>query len=73
MDWCMPACSSCSRSWNSHMTMPQQTAANIEKYFGSGRCGVIFPGRDEGTSEISLGIMDATTLEQTYRTIYIHC
>ena len=61
------------RSWNSHMTAPQHTAAKTEKYLASGGTG--FTAEDAVDvmlyGEGARGMKDATTREQTYSTIWI--
>lgn len=59
------------RSLKSHITAPQQTAAKMEKYRALGGTG--FTG-DEAVDDMlygdgARGMRDATTREQTYKTI----
>lgn len=56
----------------SHMTAPQQMAANMEKCLAFGGTGFTPDGGDEDVEygEDALGMNDAMTLEQTYRTIW---
>jgi hypothetical protein len=61
------------RSLNSHMTAPQQTAANTEKYLESGGTGLT---AEDAVDDMlygagARGMKDATTREQTYSTIWV--
>lgn len=55
------------RSWNSHITAPQHTAAKTEKYFAFGGTGLT---ADEAVEDMLYGVgargmNDATTREHT--------
>lgn len=69
MELNIPACSVSPRSRKRNMTRPQQTAANAENVLDSGGIGLTTAPEPLAGEGKARGRNDATTREQTYRTI----